>query len=303
MPEPDEPHDETESSHAESAAADPTAPPLIAAGRVVFDKYRLIDRIAVGTLGEVWLAEHVLLEARRALKLINPEFAQNDSGWRRFEREAQRIAKLDHPHAVAVYDVLRTRSFAYIEMEFIRGRSLDAYLKERGGQPMPLDWTVQILDQLCSVLQEAHGHVDEQTGKAQPIIHRDLKPSKLMLVDGRPDGWNLKVLDFGVGALIEDGGSQAARRIAPGYPLESLVYTSPEQLRRRSGDEVQLEIDYRSDLYSVGVILYQLLTGKLPFRGHDSTTPVAAQLFELPRPMSEANPKAKVPREVERVVM
>ena len=95
------------------------------------------------------------------------------------------MAKINHPNAVAVYDFKRTQSVGYIEMEFVRGRSLTEILKERRDEPMPLDWIAQVLDQLCSVLQDAHGHVDEKTGKPKPIIHRDLKPSNLMLVDAK----------------------------------------------------------------------------------------------------------------------
>ena len=117
------------------------------------------------------------------------------------------MAKITHPHAVTVYDFKRTHSVGYIEMEFVRGRSLDKYLADQKGQPMSLDWTAQILDQLCSLLQEAHGYIDEKRGKAKPIIHRDLKPSNLMLVDKKPPGQNLKVLDFGIAKMIEDEGS------------------------------------------------------------------------------------------------
>ena len=116
----------------------------------------------------------------------------------------------------------------YIEMEFVRGRSLDKFLKERKGQPMSLDWTAQILDQLCSVLQEAHGHVDEKTGKAKPIIHRDLKPSNLMLVDKKPPGQNLKVLDFGIAKMVEDDGNPELT--GAGDLVGTPAYMSPEQI-------------------------------------------------------------------------
>ena len=192
-----------------SSEWDVLPPPVFEVGQVVFDKYRLIEKIGEGGMGEVWRVWHVTLETERALKLIKPELAQNEKGWRRFQREARLMAKINHPNAVAVYDFRRAQSVAYIEMEFIRGRSLAEVLKDRRDQPMPLEWTAQVLDQLCAVLQEAHGHVDETTGQPKPIIHRDLKPSNLMLVERKDDTGppRLKVLDFGIAKIVEDEGA------------------------------------------------------------------------------------------------
>jgi serine/threonine protein kinase len=261
-------------------------------GGVLFDKYLLVERIGSGGTGEVWRVRHLDLDTERALKLIKPEIAQNDKGWRRFQREAVLMAKINHPNAVAVYDFDRRQSVGYIEMEFVRGRSLADVLKERHDQPMPLNWTVQLLDQLCSALQDAHDYVDAKTGKPKPILHRDLKPSNLMLVDEEPPGENLKVLDLGIARMVGD---------------EDLVgtpaYMSPEQIRGAISKEGKREIDGTSDLYSVGVILYQFLTGSLPFQGMSKIDVLAAHLNTPPPPMKQANPKAKVPPEVERVVM
>ena len=261
-------------------------------GCVLFDRYLLIERIGNGGTGEVWRIRHLELDSERALKLIKPEIARNDKGWRRFQREARLMAKINHPNAVAVYDFGRKQSVGYIEMEFVRGRSLADVLKERHDEPMPWDWTAQVLDQLCSVLQEAHGYVDPRSGKPKPILHRDLKPSNLMLVDSKPPGEKLKVRDFGIARMVED---------------EDLVgtpaYMSPEQIRGGISKEGKREIDGPSDLYSVGVILYQFLTGNLPFQGMSKIDVLAAHLDTPPPPMNQANPKAEVPPEVERVVM
>ena len=110
---------------------------------MIFDKYRLIEKLGEGGMGEVWLVHNRVLDCNRALKLIRPEIAKNDSGWKRFKREARLMAKLNHPNAVAVYDFKRLQSMGYIEMEYVRGRSLDKILEERKGQPMPLEWIVQ----------------------------------------------------------------------------------------------------------------------------------------------------------------
>jgi eukaryotic-like serine/threonine-protein kinase len=286
-----------------SSEWDALPPPLFEVGKVVFDKYRLLEKIGEGGMGEVWRVWHVTLETERALKLIKPELAHNEKGWRRFQREARLMAKINHPNAVSVYDFRRTRSVAYIEMEFIRGRSLSDVVKDHRDAPMPLEWTAKVLEQLCAVLQEAHGHLDETTGKPKPIIHRDLKPSNLMLVERKDDTGppRLKVLDFGIAKIVEDDGSPELT--GAGDILGTPAYMSPEQIRGGfDKDDGHQEIDGRSDLYSTGVVLYHLLTGAIPFRGSKMAL-LAAHLNNTPMAMKEANPRADVPPEVERVVL
>jgi len=290
-----------EVSTVEAYQWDAAPPPVFEAGRVVFDKYRLLNKLGEGGMGEVWLVENIQLERQSALKLIKQEIALNDKGWSRFEREARLMAKLTHPNAVAVYDFKRTSSIGYIEMEFVRGQSLDKYLAGFKGQPMTLLWTSQILEQLCSVLQEAHGYSDEKRGKSQPIIHRDLKPSNLMLAENKPPGQNLKVLDFGIAKMIEDEGSSEVT--GAGDFVGTPAYMSPEQIRGGMINEGTGEIDGRSDLYSVGVLLYQFLTGSLPFKEMSKMAVLAAHLSNKPLPMKDANPEARVPARVERLVM
>jgi eukaryotic-like serine/threonine-protein kinase len=288
-----------------SSEWDITAPPLIAQGEILFGKYRLDEQIGEGGMGSVWKVWHVDMESERALKLIKPEIAQNDKGWKRFRREAQLMDKIKHPGAVRVYDYKRTQGLGYIEMEFVRGRSLDQILKSRDGDPMPLDWTARVIEQLCAVLQEAHGHVDEKTGVPKPIIHRDLKPSNLMLIEVKhhEEAIRLKVLDFGIAKMIEDDGGGDQTVTGAGDLLGTPAYMSPEQIKSAfEKEEDKPPIDGRSDLYSTGVVLYHLLTGVRPFRGN-SMGLIHAHLTTLPPPMKESNPRASVPPGVERVVM
>ena len=277
-------------------------PPLIAEGREIFGKYRLVQKIGEGGMGEVWLVDD-LKSIASAPQTGQARDRPQQKGWKRFRREARLMAKLDHPNAVAVHDFKRAHSMGYIEMEFVRGKSLDKYINEHEGEQLPMDRIVTIVDQLCAVLQEAHGHVDEKSGKPKPIIHRDLKPSNIMLVDRKPPGQDLKVLDFGIAKMMEEDGGPEATLTGAGDFLGTPAFMSPEQIRGGWGKDAQREVDARSDLYSVGVLLYQLITGKLPFRGRDPRALMAANLAEQPRPMKEANPKVNVPPAVERVVM
>ncbi len=294
--------DSEERSDERSETFDLSPPPVIEKDKVIFGKYRLIEKIGEGGMGSVWLVHNVELDRKSAIKLIKAEIAQNDKGWRRFRREAQLMAKLEHPNAVAVYDFKRTQGMGYIEMEFVRGRSLDKILQERQGEPLPLDVVTDIVDQLCSVLQEAHTYADETTGKSKAIIHRDLKPSNLMILDRKPPGQNLKVLDFGIAKMVDEDVQGATELTGAGDILGTPAYMSPEQIRGTDENGEPQEIDGRSDLYSTGVMLYQLLTGVLPFRGNRMSI-LASHLTKAPPPLREANPKLTVPPEVERVVL
>ena len=286
-PGPAESHDAEDSKEWDSLP-----PPEFRPGATVFDKYHLIKMLGEGGMGQVWLVDNIKLERKCALKLIRPEIAKNEKAWRRFKREARVMAKLKHPNAIAVYDFNRSQSVAYIEMEYVKGDSLDNILAEQNGKPMPIEWVVSVLDQLCEVLQEAHDYVDEDSGKPRPIIHRDLKPSNMMLLS-KGTGKTLKVLDFGIAKMADD--DREAHLTGDAEFLGTASYSSPEQIR---GDPV----DGRSDVYSVGVMLYQFLTGMLPFRGGAKRS-LVAHLTEAPKPLTESNPTVVISAAVERLVL
>jgi hypothetical protein len=265
-------------------ANDPTPNPV--AGGVLFGKYVVVSKLGQGGMGEVWLVRHRELEVERALKLIVSKVAVEGDTRARFRREARAMARFSHPNAVTVHDadMRPDGGAAYIVMEYVSGKSLDKVLGS--GTPMPLDWTTRILDQLCDVLQVAHEH---------GIVHRDLKPANLMLTDSLDPGREqLKVLDFGIAKILGDANDNLT---LTGLPIGTPSYMSPEQIFNETGS-----VDARSDLYSVGVILYQFLVGCRPFNGafHKVTydhrnTP--------PPPFAKVNPELKIPPAVERVVM
>ncbi len=253
-------------------------------GQVVFGHFEIVRLLSSGGMGRVYLVRDQRIDnAPRALKMIlRSRF--NDLNLKRFRREARVMARLNHPNIVNLVhfdfqDILRP----YIVMEFVEGQSLDKVL--RGGVPMRLDWTARILEQLCDVLEITHQ-------QDPPIIHRDLKPSNLMLLSGRKDGREfLKVLDFGLAKEIPAGGS-LFQSIDLGL---TPAYASPEQCDRTPQDP-------RSDLYTVGVILYEMLTGYRPFEGTIYEL-CHKHIVELPPAFAVRNPEAQVPAEVEALVL
>ncbi|HEX8199008.1 MAG TPA: serine/threonine-protein kinase, partial [Isosphaeraceae bacterium] len=257
----------------------------IVPGQVLFGRFKVLRKIADGGMGQVWLVRHRELDSERALKLIPPLCAIDESARMRFGREARTLARLAHPNIVVVHDAQLSGHTVFIEMEFVRGQGLDTRMGR--GVPMPLDGIGRILMQLCAALQAAHD---------QHIVHRDLKPSNLMLVDGRPPGEELlKVLDFGIAKILSaETQGPDGRPLTEGF-IGTVPYASPEQVLDRP-------VDGRGDIYSTGVILYEMLTGSRPFAG-TLLEQMHAHAYQPPPPMGLKNPRTHVPLEVEKVVM
>jgi eukaryotic-like serine/threonine-protein kinase len=251
-------------------------------GQTIFGRYTVVRKLGRGGMGTVWLVRHKVLDVERAIKLIASGIAFDPDARARFQREAQAMAQFVHPNAVLVHDARLAEDVAFIDMEYVPGKSLDQILQR--GIPMPLDWTARLLEQLCDALETAHG---------KKIVHRDLKPSNLMLLDGRPPGKeHLKVLDLGIAKIL--GGDEAVGDLKThtGAFLGTPPYASPEQ--------TEGHVDSRSDLYSVGVILYEFLTGFRPFSGPRQ---IADTLNTPPPPFKEVNPTVQVPPAIEQIVL
>jgi serine/threonine protein kinase len=257
----------------------------------LLNKYVLLEKLDEGGTGSVWLVRHLVSGERRALKIIHPSIARMPSVRARFRREVQALTQLKHPNAVIVHDIGVAGSVCYIEMENLEGQTLRERLKP--GECMPLDKVVWLLRELCEVLGHAH---------MLGIVHRDIKPENIMIFPDPESGRErVKVLDFAIGEMIEDEGGPEQTGVAGFFGTPA--YMSPEQIRGgiERGSEKH-KLDGRSDLYSTGVVLYEVLTGTLPFRGTISAL-LAAHLKNPPLPMKEANPKAEVSPELERVVL
>lgn len=258
--------------------------PLV--GRVVADKYRILDLVAQGGMGRIYRAEQLPLGRIVALKILRPRqaFESGDDTWKkRFLLEAATCARLTHPNTVTLFDYgpiqLGNRSTFFMVMEFVQGRTLADVLRADG--PFAPARALHVASEICRSLSEAH-----QSG----IVHRDLKPSNVMLVR-RDDGESVKVLDFGVAKVLEeDQESLTQADSVVGSPR----YMSPEQIRH-------LDLDGRSDLYSLGVLLYLMLSGQVPFARDSSVGTLMAHLTE-PVPGIRERTGRGVPDPVEAIV-
>ena len=247
-------------------------------------QYRLTRRIGSGGMGEVWMAEHVLLQQTRAVKVVRPEAAVLPETLQRFEREVKATARMKHRNTVEIYDYGRAAdgTFYYV-MEYLAGYNLEE-LVQRYGVLSPAR-TIHLLRQVCSVLRAAHG---------QGLIHRDIKPANVFVCecDGVPD--TVKLLDFG---LVKHVGGDApdARLTVEGAITGTPAFMSPEQIGGGG------PVDARSDIYGLGCLAYLLLTGRPPFGDRPLVAAIAAHLHEAPEPI--ARTQSDVSAELDGIVL
>lgn len=234
--------------------------------------YHILELVGVGGMGRVYRAEQSVLGRTVAVKIVHPHLLSDENSVARFLTEARAASQLNHPNSISVYDFGRTENGnPYLVMEFLQGKDLAQILLEEG--PIPLPRVLDILLQVLAALGEAHD---------LGIVHRDLKPENIILHPQRRGGDLVKVVDFGLAKVRADAALPSVT--SPGIVCGTPDYMAPEQGR---GDE----IDGRSDLYSVGVMLFQLLTGKLPFEG-ESPTQVVMMHLSVPAP----DPRQVAPR-------
>ncbi len=222
------------------------------AGQVVFGRYALNRPLARGGMSSVWVATDRKLKREVAVKLMAPAYASSESARQRFEREAMSVARLQSPHIVQVYDYGVDHRSPFIVMELMSGEDLRRRLKRMGR--LPLQEAGRLLVHTALGLGEAH---------AAGLVHRDLKPANLFIVRSR-SGELVKILDFGIAKAATAAAVDEEEITEKGTLVGTPQYMSPEQVRTLP------DIDFRSDLFSLGVIIYRVLTGKLPFRGKNA---------------------------------
>jgi serine/threonine-protein kinase len=258
--------------------------------RLFLGRYETVRLLGEGGMGKVYLARQVDLGRQVVVKVMHEHIAQDERFRERFQREMLLMARFQHPYVVALYDAsLSDPQGPCIVMEYIRGITLDNLLK-RNGRLMAARVS-RLLGQLCEALHAAH---------TEGIVHRDLKPSNLMVVDPDTPYEKIKVMDFGLAKLVEDRTGQSmlhrASQTGVDFAVGTPGYISPEQVR---GDP----LDFRCDVYSLGVILYELLTGRLPFMRAETMDVLFAHATETPPNFSDTGASGLVPPEVEQVVM
>lgn len=252
-------------------------------GRLI-SSYKIISKLGAGGMGEVWLAEDLRLKRKIALKLLPAPFTADAERVRRFEREARAASALNHPNILTIHEIGQADGAHFIATEFVEGQTLRQRLQQSS---IALSEALDIAAQIASALAAAH---------AAGIVHRDIKPENVML---RPDGY-VKVLDFGLARITQreaakDGSLAPTQSIQtdPGLIMGTVGYMSPEQVRGE-------ELDARTDVFSLGVVLYEMLAGSRPFKGATTADAIAALLEREPPRLSANLPE--VPAELQQIV-
>jgi hypothetical protein len=252
-------------------------------GQVVADRYHITKKLGEGGMGQVYLAEHVKMGRRCAIKIMTPGTVADPEAISRFNREAANASRINHANVCAIYDFGETPDgLIYLAMEYIEGKSLNAMLEENS--ILPPARAAEIVVQCAEALQVAHD---------LGIVHRDLKPDNIMVTTTRGRDM-VKVVDFGIAKAIGgDGGAQKVTKT--GFVVGTPEYMSPEQL---SGDPV----DGRSDLYSLGLVFYRMLTGATPFPADSQQETMIKRLTDDPLPLAQVKPETTFPSALQAVV-
>ena len=244
-------------------------------GRLLANRYEILEKIGSGGMATVYKAKCHVLNRYVAIKILRDEFTTDEEFVKRFEVEAQSAASITHPNIVSVYDVGVDGNLHYIVMELVKGKTLkDIIVEEKG--PLPWKWSVNIAIQIASALETAHKN---------HIIHRDIKPHNIIITE---DGV-AKVTDFGIAKAVSNSTITAF-----GTTIGSVHYFSPEHARGGFTDE-------KSDIYSLGVVMYEMLTGRVPF---DADTPVSVALKHMQEePIAAIVANPNIPIAVNDIIM
>ena len=249
---------------------------------VIEGKFEVLHKISEGGMGEVYKVRHILLDQPFVIKVIRPQHKGDQDLQERFLREAQAAIRLRHVNIAEIHDFsIGEEGTAYIVMEFIEGATLKQILASHG--PFELSLTMEIADQSLKALGFLH---------RQGYLHRDVSPDNLMLTRSLDDEPLIKLIDLGLAKRLEGGGDLTTT----GMFLGKVKYSAPEQFKGE-------ELDPRSDLYSFGVMLYQLLTGHCPIEGEEFSQFIAGHLFKPPRDFEETDPDGRVPAGLRRIVL
>jgi len=251
-------------------------------------EYAILQCIGTGGMAKVYKARHVLLDELRAIKLLNPESSESAEEFKaRFQREAQILVRLKHRHLVTVHEFgILGKDVLFMVMEYLEGASLRSRLRQEGWLPVPE--CIEIARQACLGLAAAH---------QQGVVHRDVSPDNIVLVANN-EGEIVKIIDFGIAKNVI--AIDAAKLTDTLKFVGKAEYCSPEQIQ---GQTPGRDIDGRSDIYSLGVTLYEILTGSRPFRAKTPQGYIAKHLRSAPTPFEDTNPEVRIPAGLADLVM
>ena len=254
-------------------------------GKIIAGRYEVTARIGAGGMGAVYRAKQVGLDRNVGIKVMLREYTQDEKIVKRFKVEALAVSRLNHPNTVRIFDFGQMDSGdLYIAMEFLDGKPLDNLLAQGG--PLSVSLALHIIKQVAASLAEAH---------SKGIVHRDLKPENIFLVSVGNDPYFVKILDFGV-AKLKESDQRLGTLTQSGAIFGTPKYMAPEQCRGQ-------EVDGRTDIYAMGVILYHLLTGQTPFSGDSPLAIMLQHVQNDPKPPTMVKPELDIPEEVEEIVM
>jgi serine/threonine protein kinase len=251
-------------------------------GSIVADRYHILKKIGEGGMGRVYLAEHVKMGRKSALKVLHPGMVKDLDAITRFNREAANASRITHPNVAAVYDFGETADgLIYLAMEFVDGESLASVIEKNG--PLPPKRAGEIVRQTGEALAVAH-----EAG----LVHRDLKPDNILLVATREGGDLVKVVDFGIAKGADDNSHKVTKT---GHVIGTPDYMSPEQF---AGDA----LDGRTDIYSLGLVAFNMLTGRLPFPSESARESLIMRLTDAPLSLRHVSPSIDWPDDLQEVI-
>jgi serine/threonine protein kinase len=255
-------------------------------GTVIADRYKLLSFLGKGGMSTVYRAEHVLTKKIVALKTMNPQLMSDGQNVRRFQQEATAAGRLSHPNAISVHDMgITDDGQPFLTMDYLEGISLSDVVRDTAHLPS-LERALKIFIQACDAIQEAH---------EKGIIHRDIKPSNVMLIHTAQNPDFVKVLDFGIAKITQEG-AEKTRLTSTGEVFGSPTYMSPEQCQGK-------ELDARSDVYSMGCLMYEVLTGEVPHQGLNVLDTMYKQMNEMPAGLQILNQDPRQVKDIENIVM
>ncbi|MBX9670360.1 MAG: protein kinase [Candidatus Obscuribacterales bacterium] len=255
-------------------------------GQILNDRYKVVEEVGRGGMSAVYKGIHELMDRTVAIKVLLPQLVSDQISIKRFQQEAQAASHLQHPNVITVYDYGFVASGQpYLVMDFLEGESLSDII--RRDKQVQVKRMIPIFMQACEALEHAH-----QKG----VIHRDLKSSNIMLIDFEGKKDFVKVVDFGIAKLMPSSGKQSQNLTQTGEVFGSPIYMSPEQCMAQS-------LDARSDIYSMGAMMYESLTGHPPLMGNSIIDTMQMHMSTPPKPFKEIRPDLDIPETLERVVL